>query len=104
MLVLIGASLIVLLFLSLVLLRIIIHSFVFLKLWEWFIVPFFGLSMLTLSYSVGICAIFNLLFSNVVSNLNKEQTLQDKFTVIIASFLLPFLYLLIGWVAKLFIG
>lgn len=81
-------------------------AFVLTKIWAWFIVPTFGLPMLTIPVAIGISCIFSLLV--VVRNTNKDNEKDDwnKFLggmgdVLLYGLVQPAIVLLIAWIAHL---
>jgi hypothetical protein len=82
-------------FLGIVAFMTILQGFVLCKLWMWFIVPFFGLPIMSLPYAIGIALVFDVLKKNIAKKdveINWWQTLLN-----------PLILLLMGYIVKLFI-
>jgi len=83
---------------------VILNAIALTVLWEWFIVPFFSVSALTIPYAIG--------FALIVSIVVKDSKIEDKESkglayVLGMAIMLPLLRvgfaLLIGWIAVQFI-
>lgn len=68
-------------------------------LWGWFIVPLFGLPVLSIPYAIGIALIAGMLKGHT----KDPDTDDDKAAVLAKIFLFPFIALFIGWIVKGFI-
>ena len=73
-----------------------IYGFVLLRLWEWFVVPTFGLPLLSLPVAVGISLIVSLL---TISSPKTKDTREDseKWVDRGVALIVPLLYLFFGW-------
>lgn len=79
-----------------------LNAFVLIKLWGWFIVPFFGLPPLIIPVAIGLALIVS--FLAVPINTAKSEDDPSKVRGhIISGFLRPFVVLLFGWIASTFI-
>jgi len=82
-------------------------SYVLLKLWGWIITPTFGVEELTIAQAFGLSVVVGYLkFGKKVKDKSEEH---DNFTSILSKalgriLLSSSLFLLIGWVASLFIS
>lgn len=76
---------------------VILKVFVFTKLWDWYVVPAFGVQPLRLVYAFGISLLINFLLPHDTSNTKKlhEAALQTAIGAIVA--------LGVGWFGTLFI-
>jgi hypothetical protein len=86
----------------------VISAWVFIKLWEWFILPAFGLSCPSIPLAAGFCVIL-MFFRNPNFGYaldSKEATsLQRKspFRIFVGCLLCPMVCLAKGWVIHLFL-
>lgn len=68
-------------------------------LWGWFVVPVFGLPHLRIPVAIGIA----LLVGMVTHRVRKEEHQPDTVTVLAHGLVMPFIYVGIAWIVKLFI-
>ena len=86
--------------LSLIVAITLLRAFVLIQLWSWFVIPMFGLPILTIPFALGLSLIVGMFHPS----LNPDTTDNNKNKTIIANaFLNPIFVLLIGWVIKTFI-
>ena len=71
------------------------NGFVLMKLWGWFMVPQFGLPVLSLSGAIGV----GMVVSFLIHRVNHEKELTE---IIVAVVTFPALALLAGWIVTLF--
>jgi hypothetical protein len=82
----------------------IVHGYVLVKLWVWFIVPTFGLASLSLVKAIGVNLLVSFLMARVdTEDFNKKE---DNLEPLIMKFLwqlviVPLFYLLFGYVVSL---
>lgn len=79
-------------------------GFVLSVLWGWFIVPFFGLPELSITYAIGISLIFGMVSGSYKPTKTKteKEALEDLGKTVTYSFLMPAFALLVGWIVTLF--
>lgn len=78
----------------------IIQGWVLTVLWDWFVVPTFNVSQLSIAVAIGISIIVSMFRGGYTTN--KEQTLEQKIGVVVGIILSPFLSLLLGWIVHMF--
>jgi len=79
----------------------VLKGLVLVKLWSWFIVPVFGLPILSTPQAIGISLVIQYFVG--VNNGTKDNTREEKVKGIINLFLMPIIALLLGFVVKLFL-
>jgi hypothetical protein len=77
----------------------VINGFVLMLLWAWFIVPTFGLPMLSLATSIGLDLVVSLLTGHPETGENYKP---DGSKVLSAMFVRPIIYLIIGLFVRMF--
>lgn len=75
-------------------------AFVFTKLWIWFVVPLFGLPVLTLAQAYGLMLIVN--FLKPLPKTDKSATKEEKIANAATILLSPLVILGIGYFVKSF--
>lgn len=76
-------------------------GFVGMKLWSWFVVPVFGLPVLTWGQAYGLALVIGLFTHQLYIPTNKdERTTPEKAVHLASGFLLPWTFLLLGWAGK----
>ncbi len=75
----------------------ILKGFVLSKLWGWFIVPYFSLPTLSVPLAIGVAATVSFLTLQHIPN-NKKSEEDRAADAISSTLILPFVFLLIGWV------
>jgi hypothetical protein len=76
-------------------------GFVGMKLWAWFVVPVFGLPALSWGQSYGLALIVGLYTHQLHVNTNKdERESHTKIGHAIGAILIPWFFLLVGWIGK----
>jgi hypothetical protein len=78
---------------------IVLNGWVLSILWGWFIVPLFGLPVLSIPYAIGMALIVGM-FKGQTKDLSNDD---EKVAVVAKIFLFPFIALFIGWIVKGFI-
>ena len=73
-------------------------GFVFLKLWQWFVVPVFHLPQFSLSYSIGLCLVASFLTHQVMPQKEGRSTGDICSELITKAVALPAVALLYGWI------
>lgn len=79
-------------------LGIFLQALVICKLWGWFIVPLLNLPFISIAYAIGLTCLF-WAFALKVRESEKYELGEYIFSYLIV----PFLLLLIGWIASFFI-
>lgn len=79
----------------------ILNAFVLIKLWGWFIVPFFGLPPLIIPVAIGIAMIVSFL-AIPINTAKAEDDPAVKKGHIISGIVRPFVILLLGWIVSSF--
>lgn len=77
----------------------ILEGWVFSVMWGWFIVPVFGAPALRIPHAIGLALVVGMLTHRV----RKEQNQPDTVEILAYGLVMPFVYLGIGWVVKLFV-
>jgi hypothetical protein len=85
-------------------LSIIMHGWVSSIMWGWFIVPLFGLPVLTIPYAIGISAVAALFKGNSSTNKDDNKSATTKFLeALFVAFVSPLISLGFGWIVLQFI-
>jgi hypothetical protein len=85
-------------------LSIIMHGWVLSIMWRWFMVPLFGLPVLTIPYAIGISAVVALFKGNSTTNKDDNKTATAKFLeALFVAFVAPLISLGFGWIVLQFI-
>lgn len=79
------------------------EGFVLTKLWAWFVVPTFGLPMLTIPIAIGICIIAAFLTHQQNFKLKSGDEMMDALNAYGYSIFTGAVLLFIGWVVTFFI-
>lgn len=90
---------IVLLTIGLTVLAATLEGFALTVLWGWFIVPAFGVPALRIPYAIGLALVVGMLTHRVRSDNDKPDTV----TVLAHGLVMPFVYIAIGWIVRLFV-
>ena len=72
---------------------ILLRGWVLTKLWEWFVVPGFGLEPISIPIAYGLALVVTLLNPTL-----SEHDSRDIWEAVIFSILMPLFFLAIGWV------
>lgn len=80
----------------------ILEGLILTKLWTWFVVPTFGLPMLSIPAAIGICLIMAFLTHQQTTQLKSGNDLNDAFRAWGFSLFMMLLIFFIGWVVTLF--
>ena len=76
------------------------RGYVLTVLWEWFVVPTFGLPLINIPTAIGICTIMTFLTMHY-KNGKDERDLSEKIAeILILSMTTPAIYLFGGWIVK----
>ncbi len=88
---------------SIAVIGLLIHGFVFYKFWQWFIIPTFGLIQITYMQSVGLMICKGLIFrTETNTEADKNKNIDERVGKIIgAACLYPFILMLLGWIVSL---
>lgn len=81
-----------------IVLSMIYTGFVFTKLWGWFVIPVFGLPMLTIAQAIGLTIVMRMVTINQILE-NKKQWHEN----LILCILYPTFGLLFGWIIQFFL-
>lgn len=82
----------------------ILKGWVLITLWEWFVIPLFGLPVIGIANAIGLIIITTLLVPLENTKRNEEESISKTMGVIAGkAFLAPIFALLIGWIVKGFI-
>lgn len=74
-------------------------------LWEWFMVPIFGLPALTLAKAFGISILVRLWTLQYFTSKDKdERDNKEKIMELVGRIISPWYFLLMGWIAKIWMG
>ena len=69
-------------------------------LWSWFMVPIFGLPVLSVPAAIGVTIVFGYFIRGV----SMATAKKDEFTeTIVTAFLTPLVFLFMGWIVKSFL-
>ena len=74
------------------------RGYVLSVMWAWFVVPVFHLPALTIPYALGIG-----LLMTALSDGSGNKREESWFASLASAVLIPWLYLLVAWVVKLFV-
>lgn len=80
-----------------------IHGWVLTYLWKWFVIPFFGLPILPITYAMGLALIVSLLTTNSNLAYIKDEFKIKKGIQIFASLSTPLITLFFGWIIQMYI-
>jgi len=80
----------------------VIKGFVIAKIWLWFMVPIFGLPVLSIAQAIGVALVIGI-FTNEHASLTQQDDPKKKKNAILTGLLAPFMTLLFGWIVKMFI-
>jgi hypothetical protein len=89
-------------FIVVIFLSYIFSGYAFTVLWDWFIVPIFGISSLELTEAMGLVLIINYTTMRVDTNSEKKEPREAMINAIAIGITKPLLALLSGWVITLF--
>ena len=91
---------VVVLLIGLVAVFALLHGFVLMKLWGWFIVPTFKLPPLSIAPAIGLGLVVGILVTRYPNKKMDEQekTLQNM----LVAFLIPIITLMMGYIVHLF--
>lgn len=90
-------------FLAAIALSSVIHGWALMKLWGWFIFPYFDVPMITIPVAIGISLIVGMLAVKSDSiDSNKKQSTEDAVAQLVGNVLSPVVVVLIGWIVTLF--
>lgn len=82
----------------------ILRGWVLSVLWGWFVVPFFGLTMLSIPLALGISLLVGILTKEDTDCVKPERSTEEAWAYSISSILLgPLLVLLFGFIIHLFL-
>jgi ACR3 family arsenite efflux pump ArsB len=97
---------VVLLIIAAIIVGVILRGWALTVLWDWFVVPTFHVSALTIPYAIGLVVIINM-FINVENHESAEQKakpLSDRIANALGKLVLtPFITLGLAWIVTLFI-
>lgn len=82
------------------------NGYVLTVLWEWFVVPLFLVPSLSIPYAIGLVLVVGILINrkSLVKNEKKYEETSELVAAIFADiFLIPAIFLFIGWVLTKFI-
>lgn len=89
-----------LLYLIFTIIMIFVNGFVIMKVWNWFINPYFGLMTLNLPMGIGIGLLAQSMTGSTQYN---EQTEEERVTSLIMTIIVPILILITGFITQLFL-
>jgi hypothetical protein len=78
------------------------EGFVLTKLWAWFVVPTFGLPMLTVPVAIGICLIAAFLTHQQSFKVSSGDELKDAFNAWGYGIFVSLTIFFVGWIVKSF--
>jgi hypothetical protein len=78
----------------------ILQGWVFTVLWGWFVVPTFHAPELSIAVAIGLTIVVGM-FRRVDIDM-REKTSNEKLTEAIATIVMPFVFLFLGWIVTLF--
>lgn len=82
----------------------IMNGWVMSILWSWFIVPLFGLPLLSIPQSIGFALVIGILTKNQTNSNSKDKDTSTLVAEIIGyGVFSPLLFLFMGWIIKLFL-
>lgn len=92
---------------ALTLFNMLFRSFAFMQLWNWFMLPVFAVSMPYIP-AIGITFLISLLLAPVGLQLaticeKMANSKEDKITLRIATFIVPFIFLFLGYILTFFL-
>jgi Na+(H+)/acetate symporter ActP len=87
---------------AIVLFSTIANGWVLSILWEWFIVPVFGLPSLSVPTAIGIAIITSMLTSKIAYKDKDKQEMMDNVAALVGVLLSPFITLLFGYIVHLY--
>ena len=87
-------------FIPLTVLAYLLNGLVLCQLWQWFVVPLFGLPTLTIAQALGLGTLISYLTKYVPIGQNNKATFVEA---AVASFGWPLVVLAIGWIVQLFL-
>jgi hypothetical protein len=78
------------------------EGYVVMKLWDWFVIPTFGLPKLSIYTAIGIMLLMGLLtHQSDIKKMLEERTTKEKWLAFALLFLRPAMFLFIGYVVKI---
>jgi len=90
-------------FLTAIALSSVIHGWALMKLWGWFIFPYFDVPMITIPVAIGISLIVGMLAIKPDQiNSNEKRSSKDAVAQLIGNMLSPIVVVFIGWIVTLF--
>lgn len=82
----------------------IMNGWVLSILWGWFIVPLFGLPLLSIPESIGFALVIGILSKNQTTSSSKDKDTSTLVAEIIGyGIFSPLFFLFMGWIIKLFL-
>lgn len=83
---------------------VIVHAFVAMKLWQWFVVPVFHLPALGMMQMAGICFLVRIFTYQANGKLKFEgESAKEKVIAFVGILLVPWYSLFLGWFVHLFL-
>lgn len=90
-------------FLTAIALSSVIHGWALMKLWGWFIFPYFDVPMITIPVAIGISLIVGMLAIKPDQiNSSEKRSSEDAIGQLIGNMLSPIVVVFIGWIVTLF--
>lgn len=78
----------------------ILQGWVLTVLWGWFIIPTFRAPELSIAVAIGLTLVIGMFKG--INIKNAEKSSDDRLTEAIATVLMPFVFLFLGWIVQLF--
>ena len=78
------------------------NGYVLTILWDWFVVPFFGIDSLSIPSAIGIAMIVRYLTHQREAHDDKEKVMDKLGEAFIYAIIMPLFVLFAGWVVALF--
>jgi len=77
------------------------EGYVFIKLWDWFVIPTFGLPKLSIYTAIGIMLLMGFLSHQLdIKKIFEERTTKEKWVAFVMLFVRPAVFLFLGYIVK----
>lgn len=82
------------------------EGFVLTKLWKWFMVPVFGLPVLSIVQAIGVSIVISMTAKASTYNLAREKDKKSPYErvidMLVVTYIVPAMFLAMGWIVQMF--